>query len=339
MQLNNIRKIANTINSVILIMVFGLMGFFKMCDVDFLVYFSIPTAMVYIIGYILINKGMLTAYVRMVYFWLTFYMCVTTVCLGYTYGFHLYCFSMIPIAFVTEYMAYKLGTKGTKAMYMSIAISIMYIFCTGYVGIYGPVFYRDQKYAAFFWMFNAAIVFFFLIFYSSYLINMIITSEEKLKEIAHKDRLTKLYNRHYMIDHLESLPDGPDAGYLAMADIDNFKKINDVYGHNAGDLILKTVAEKLNGFCSGSVTSRWGGEEFLIYLPADGHDVLAVLDKVREEISKNVVHFEDKDISVTVTIGLYRRRDGQTIDEWVQQVDKNLYIGKNNGKNKVVYVK
>lgn len=339
MEIKNIRKIANIINTVILMMVFGLMGFFKLCDVDLLVYFSIPTALVYVIGYILINKGMLTAYVRLVYFWLTFYMGVTTVCLGYGYGFHLYCFSMIPIAFATEYMAYKLDTKATNAVYVSIVIAVFYMICTGYVALNGPVFEREQKYAAFFWLFNAVTVFFFLIFYSSFLISMVITSEEKLKDIAHKDKLTKLYNRHYMIDFLEGLPEGPDAGYLAMADIDNFKKINDVYGHNAGDLVLKTVAEKLNGFCGGSVTARWGGEEFLIYLPADGHDVLAVLDKVREEISRNVVHFEDKDICVTVTIGLYRRRDGQTIDEWVQQVDKNLYIGKNNGKNKVVYVK
>ena len=77
------------INTVILFMVFGLMAFFKVLDVPFLVVFSIPTTCVYLVGYYLIYTGRLNIYVWMVYIWLTLYMCVTTICLGYGYGFHL----------------------------------------------------------------------------------------------------------------------------------------------------------------------------------------------------------------------------------------------------------
>ena len=96
MELKSIKKLSLTVNTVILIMVFGLMFFFHLCNVTFLVYFSIPTSMIYVIGYCLIHKNKLNIYVWLVFFWLTFYMGVTTICLGYDYGFHLYCFSMIP---------------------------------------------------------------------------------------------------------------------------------------------------------------------------------------------------------------------------------------------------
>ncbi|HOC35145.1 MAG TPA: GGDEF domain-containing protein, partial [Ruminococcus flavefaciens] len=86
MKLSHVQKFSAAVNTVILLMVFGLMAFFHLCKVHFLTMFSIPTAMIYFIGYYLIYKEKLLAYVWMVYCWLTFYMGVTTVCLGYGYG-------------------------------------------------------------------------------------------------------------------------------------------------------------------------------------------------------------------------------------------------------------
>ena len=88
------QKFAGIVNTVILILTFALAVFFGIFRVPFLVYFSIPTALVYIICYYLIHRDLLDAYILLVYFWLTLYMCVTTICLGFEYGFHLYCFSM-----------------------------------------------------------------------------------------------------------------------------------------------------------------------------------------------------------------------------------------------------
>lgn len=333
---HNIKKLALTVNSVILAMVFGLMAFFGMCGAAFLTYFSIPTALVYIIGYFLILKDKLLGYVRMVFIWLTLYMGITTICLGSEYGFHLYCFSMIPVAYTTKYMSYKLSSKGINTLLLCIGIAVFYLVCTGYVSFFGPVYEIESKYATVFWLFNAMSVLGFLIYYINYLINSIIRSEDMLKEIAHTDRLTGLYNRHYMIELLDSLPCNETAGYLAMADIDNFKKINDVYGHNAGDQVLKTVSEKLRNVCSGCVSARWGGEEFLILLPEGGHDTVQLMERVRQNVSSETVRYEGHDIKVTITVGLSPRENGQKIDEWIHNVDKKLYDGKNSGKNKVV---
>lgn len=336
MNSQNVKKLALTVNTVILCMVFGLMGFFVMCGADLLIYFSIPTALVYIIGYFLIFKDKLFYYVRMVFTWLTLYMGVTTVCLGSDYGFHLYCFSVIPVVYTTKYMSYKIRSKPIKALYSSLGIAVFYLICTGYVSRFGPVYEPDRKFASVFWLFNAVTVLGFLIYYINYLINSIIRSEDMLTDLAHKDRLTGLYNRHYMVERLGSLPEGSSAGYLAMADIDDFKRINDVYGHNAGDLVLKTVSGKLKEVCGGCVAARWGGEEFLLLLPAGEQDAASLLDGVRREIGDTAVRYEENDIKVTITVGLSPRQEGQSVDKWIQDVDNKLYEGKNSGKNKVV---
>lgn len=336
MDIRTIKKTAYIVNSVILAMVFGLMAFFDMCKATFLTYFSIPTALVYVIGYFLIAKNKLSGYVMMVYMWLTFYMGITTLFLGYDYGFHLYCFSMIPVAFVTDYMAYRLGKAERRALVISIGVAVFYLICTGYVAVNGAVYNSDRRLTVVFWMSNSVTVLAFLLFYSWYLIRSIINSEEKLKEIAHKDRLTGLYNRHYMIDYLETAERAGSVGSLVMADIDDFKKINDAYGHNAGDAVLMEVSRKLSDICAGSVTARWGGEEFLIYLPVNADEGESLLEKVREKIAADRVRFEDKEIRVTVTLGLVERVQGKSIDLWIQDVDKKLYIGKNSGKNRVV---
>lgn len=95
----NIKKLTYTINTVILVMAVLLGVFFHYVGASFLVWFSMPAVLIFVLGYALIVNDHLTAYVRVVYIWLTFYMLVTAVCLGYKFGFHLYSMSMIPIIF------------------------------------------------------------------------------------------------------------------------------------------------------------------------------------------------------------------------------------------------
>ena len=330
-----VKKIATAVNSVILLLVFGLMAFFAVIKVSFLVWFSIPTALVYIVGFVLIRKEMLDVYLRLVYFWLTLYMCTTTVCLGYGYGFHLYCFSMIPVIFVTEYMSFRLGRKGVSAVFLSIIIAVLYLVCTGYVSYYGPVYERSEKAASFFWLFNALCVFGFLIYYTAYLIRSIIKSEQKLTELAHSDQLTGLYNRHFMQSRLEE-SGGAEQSVIAMADIDDFKKINDTYGHNAGDEVLRTVADIMRNVCTGCDIARWGGEEFHILLPKSIGNAQQMLEQLRKSISEHIFTFGGTDVRVTLTIGAAAAQTELSADELIRIADDKLYSGKRSGKNKLV---
>ena len=327
-----IRKLTLAINATILIMVFALMGFFMMCRARFLIWFSIPTAAVYIIGFILIRKDKLSIYVRMVYGWLTLYMSLATVCLGYGFGFHLYSMSMIPIIFYTEYMAFRLNTKSINTAIYSAMVIIAYLASTGYSVYAKPVYETDLRIAGAFWVFNSLAVLSLVIFYSRLMINMITDSEKQLSERANKDRLTHLYNRHYMMERLkEAYEDDKPCG-IAMIDIDNFKSINDRYGHSAGDEVLRKVAQTIEETCTDCIASRWGGEEFLILTGDDSK----LIEQLRKAVENLTVEFEDKVIKVTLTAGFEPKNKELTLDKWIVSADEKLYQGKNSGKNRVI---
>ena len=221
MDLKRIKRFTFIINSVILALVFGLAGFFLLSKADFLVWFSIPTALVYVIGYVLVAKERLDIYVRLVYFWLTLYMCVCTICLGYKMAFHLYCLSMIPIIFYTEYMADKLGKTRVNAFVASGIIAICYLLSTAYTSYVGPVYDVDNSIASIFWIMNSVTVIAFLVFYSRLMLSLIGDYEQQLKDAAVRDKLTGLYNRHYMLEALEASETESSEAYLAMVDIDD----------------------------------------------------------------------------------------------------------------------
>lgn len=333
-----IRRFTYIINSVILFLVIALAGFFFLCKAPILIWFSIPTLLVYILGYVLISKDRLDIYVRLVYFWITFYMCLCTFCLGYKIGFHLYCFSMIPIIFYTEYMADKLGRTKVNAFVASSIIAICYLLSTGYTAFKGPIYPVDNSIAGAFWTFNSVIVIAFLVFYFRLMLSLIGDYENKLKDAALIDKLTGLYNRHYMMEKLEKTVNDSGPKFVTMIDIDDFKKINDRYGHNAGDYILINVARIMREVCKDCDISRWGGEEFLIYssgnLRAKG---LPMFETLRQRVESEDFVFGEEHIKVTITSGMAEYTSDSSVDKWVNAADDNLYTGKKTGKNKVVY--
>jgi len=120
-----------------------------------------------------------------------------------------------------------------------------------------------------------------------------------------------------------------------MADVDDFKKINDTYGHNCGDYVLNFIAQKMKNICSNCVISRWGGEEFLIHNGT--HDSThEVLEKLRREIENSECIYKQQKINISLTIGVAQRNADGDIEEWIKHADDRLYYGKNNGKNMVV---
>lgn len=337
MDLQRIRRFTYIINTVIFALVIGLAGFFWLCKADVLLWFSIPTLLVYVVGYFLIAKDRLDIYVRLVYFWITLYMCVCTVCLGYKIGFHLYCLSMIPIIFYTEYMAEKLNRPRINAFVASGIIAICYLLSTGYTAFQGPIYTVDNSIAGSFWAFNSVIVIAFLVFYSRLMLSLIGDYETKLRDAALKDKLTGLYNRHYMLESLDKASSEGSEHFLAMVDIDDFKKINDTYGHNAGDYVLSKLADIMREQCNNCKLSRWGGEEFLILSKGKvGSSGFRTIEGLRAAVEGYDFEYEGTKIKVTITCGLADFVPGRSIDAWVSEADDKLYAGKGSGKNKVV---
>jgi diguanylate cyclase (GGDEF)-like protein len=138
-----------------------------------------------------------------------------------------------------------------------------------------------------------------------------ITLHDKLQNQAVHDQLTGLYNRTYLQETLEREMSRAQRRKsrvsLVMMDLDHFKKLNDTYGHAAGDLVLQTVAQVMKSFFRPEdFCCRYGGEEFLVLLPdASAQDSANRLDKLRQEISSLALRYRDQSIGkVTISIGI-----------------------------------
>lgn len=169
----------------------------------------------------------------------------------------------------------------------------------------------------------------------------LLSSMEKLNYMAFRDGLTGLYNRRYVIgDLLEDIKDhaGEEKNVLILADIDDFKKVNDTYGHEAGDTTLVCVANIFEAICRKHKVIRWGGEEFLIVLfDVTEDEAYRLSENIRKEIGQFRILCEDKEFSCTITMGLKVYQEEEGVEENINCADKALYYGKRHGKNRCVW--
>lgn len=166
-------------------------------------------------------------------------------------------------------------------------------------------------------------------------------AEHKLEEAASHDPLTGLLNRREMgrILNSESLRTKryKRPFSLIICDIDNFKKINDTYGHKFGDTVLKMIADIFrNGTRTQECLCRWGGEEFLLLLPeTPGGGALIVAERLRKRISEEKIVFGKEELSVTMSFGIGEFNPAISIEENIELLDKAMYKAKKSGKNQV----
>ncbi len=125
---------------------------------------------------------------------------------------------------------------------------------------------------------------------------------------------------------------------IAIADIDSFKRINDTYGHSAGDKVLQVIAKVLNKrIRKTDFIARFGGEEFVMLMPeTDVQAGVKMLEKVRETIAGCPFHFKGEDVQITSSFGVAEFSEGDTVDAVLERADKALYKAKEQGRNKVV---
>lgn len=155
------------------------------------------------------------------------------------------------------------------------------------------------------------------------------------------DPLTKLKNRRGFYDYYENeilFLGKSRAKSIVMCDIDFFKKVNDTYGHNAGDDVLKHIANTIKNCVntSGEVF-RWGGEEMVILLPdLDLEQTAKLTEKIRYTIEQSECVSEGITIKVTMSFGIKQLDDGKSLEENIKDADEKLYEAKRTGRNKVV---
>lgn len=164
------------------------------------------------------------------------------------------------------------------------------------------------------------------------LINSVLN--QKLETAVITDYLTKLYSRNYLDEMINLHMELDEKGSLLLFDIDDFKKINDTYGHYVGDKVILNVANILMAnIGEQDIPARWGGEEFAIYLPhADVEDSIRLAEQIREQVEKMI------DPKVTISCGVSNWVDNKkdSVQDLFIRADKALYKAKERGKNSIV---
>jgi diguanylate cyclase (GGDEF)-like protein len=164
-----------------------------------------------------------------------------------------------------------------------------------------------------------------------------------LEELSVRDPLTNLYNRRYLIDFLPrelSRIKREDSNLIVvMMDIDDFKKINDQYGHEAGDEVLQLIGQALNdSFRANDMACRFGGEEFLVVMSnVDIKISMQRLEKFCELIKNKTITYQEQALSpITFSIGIAQAPEhGLSVDQLIEAADRALYLAKHSGKAKI----
>lgn len=159
----------------------------------------------------------------------------------------------------------------------------------------------------------------------------------QLEKLTKTDELTGLYNRRYIYNHLSTLQQHQKAHVqVGVIDIDNFKAINDHYGHIAGDKAIQFIAETLlNVSKKNGIVGRLGGDEFIIILDIDRADLEAFCHNLSQPILVPINH--DESIEVTLSGGFSTLNPDVDIDEVITSADKKLYQSKQSGKSRIFY--
>lgn len=180
-----------------------------------------------------------------------------------------------------------------------------------------------------------------------YFIQDVTKQKEMIKELnnmANYDELTQIYNRRRLMEEAEKELTNAKIDKsnisLLMIDIDHFKKINDKYGHLAGDEVIKMVARVCETKMRiNDIIGRYGGEEFIIILPnTDKENAVNIAENIREHIQAFTTDFKEEKINVTVSIGVacaIIKDNSIDIEQMIHEADTNLYYAKNHGRNQI----
>lgn len=278
------------------------------------------------------------------YFEIIVFAALSTMMLGRQAGFRLYIVGMISVVF---YLAYDDGIK--RFFYQGLGCVIMIILvaiepytehiCAEYKVMIAP---HATKWM---YMMNMIITLVTVIIvsylYACELDRMnreIIDMNRELDYKASHDQLTGLINRHSMANFMDEISERINRKpVVCMMDVDDFKQLNDKYGHDFGDRVLQMIADNARECLKAFHVARWGGEEFLMVSEdMQWSRALQYVTEFHQQVQKQSIPVGDKELSVHVTIGMVQGDSAGNVSHLILEADNLLYIGKNSTKNCIV---
>lgn len=329
------------INIILLVCHVNFAFLFYFNNADVLFWFNCGSVAVYLISFELLRREMAWTYVYLVFAEIYLFMIISVMFLGWEFGFQHYCISFIASLFFSDFYMNGVKTISKKPVVMGMFNAFLYIILRVWTH-YHPYIYKieNKLIVNFMYVMNTLIGFSFLIMYLSIYSHTVNKLERELRQMAERDPLTGLYNRRKMMQLLSLAVDSEKNEKIAVAmlDADFFKKINDTYGHDAGDEVLKRLADILKNKDSGDgkfFICRWGGEEFFVLYKYEGtrESVIDEFEALRSTVEDSGVTYEDQKIRITVTIGLAFYHSGIQLNDLLKEADTLLYDGKESGRN------
>ena len=283
------------------------------------------------------DTDILAGFITFVLVEVDLYMILAALMLGEGCKFDNYVYGLLLITSFQFYISHDLK----KDIGLKVMIMVSYFGVRLFLFRLPPV-YRDYApwVETFFSFANPIIVTGAIILFVIMVPVLIFDYEAQLAKKASVDKLTGLLNRNY----LDKIRFDLDAYNLAILDIDDFKKINDEFGHDNGDLVLKDLGRLLKELETkyGNISViRWGGEEFVIVYRVTGENkytFLDILEQLRKTVAASEVSLgEDRMVHYQITLGVAFSGEADSYPELLKIADTRLYWGKQNGKNMVVF--
>lgn len=303
----------------------------------------------YIFCYVAANKGKnLRKIFDIIFFEIVIHAVLATMYIGIESGFMLYLIAVIPIGYYVTYSFREISQSVNPMIYVVTAIITFWITRIAHRIITPKYNLGSVIIDRIVYMFNYTTIVVGVVAFCSTIVGKVIYLEAKqnlqnmaLEELSKKDPLTGLFNRRSIQERYEQAERNSEKYAIVLGDIDDFKKINDMYGHNVGDEVLKVVSDVFKeAVRSGDIVCRWGGEEILIFLASTSKEqAVKVGNRIIEQIRDIEMNsFDGRAFKVTMTLGVSTSDEATDFNEVIRRADERLYAGKHAGKNRIISV-
>lgn len=320
---------------------------FLYVKIYFMVAVNVVSLILYIGCFFVAKKGTYRMFYSIVYIEVCAHVILATIMIGDRAGFTMHWIAILSILYMCCYGFRTVSpAKGTFHPFVFDFTSFALFLALKVYCYYRPPLHPLTASAyRMFYLVNYTITLFAVILSLSIFITQAMQLRAKLLEknallerMSTTDTLTGLSTRRIVSDFFEMSAQNDIPFCAILGDIDDFKKVNDTYGHEYGDKVLVMVSDAFRSSVRKTdIVCRWGGEEILVILPqCDLSNAKRVAEKIRETVGGGAVPYGDGEIRVTMTLGIAASSEAVNMEKVVSAADANLYYGKRHGKNRVV---
>ena len=280
--------------------------------------------------------------IRLMYVELLFHMLISVIGMGWECGFQEYAFGILPIVILGDYIEDNSKLR-FRTFAMTVSVVASYLLLDIWTNTHAPLYtFATPQGTKLFGIINGTATVLAVSLYYLAFTYIVLGFERGLIHDASYDLLTGLANRRVLYEYREQIQELEDY-CVYMIDVDNFKHINDTFGHDAGDRVLKSIGEllteckyKMNKF----LPVRWGGEEFVVvHCDADigREEKIRQMENIRQRIKELRVTVDGAEICFTATVGAAAAGEDISIDGLIALADSRMYYGKGHGKDCLVF--